>query len=214
MRGSSTVNVASYSPPSSDFTTSYSKIIGILGGGRGYVWFVCFEAFSLTEKGSGFSRVKISTIHTSRTTSLDDLDRLQFKRRAIAVVRKSVRLLAESYFDKAAGVQRNLFSDRCPFAVHNGNRRVRRPLEFHLVHTLRDFLPGLRLADRTTRVLYFALAPFKEFRASSFKLFDNCLIHNAGEVQVAKFARLEDSLVAFKTTRCLGDDGFRHPQKK
>src|SRR5210317_1520608 len=165
MRGSSTVNVASYSPPSSDFTTSYSKIIGVVGGVGSYVWFVCFEAFSLTEKGRGFSRVKISTIHTSRTTSLDDLDRLQFKRRTIAVVRKSVRLLSKSYLDKTTRVERDLFSDRSPFAVHNGNRRIRRPLELHLVHTLRDFLPGLRLTDRTTRVLYLALAPLKEFSA-------------------------------------------------
>jgi hypothetical protein len=79
---------------------------------------------------------------------------------------------------------------------------------------LRDFLPGLRLTDRTTRVLYLALAPLKEFSASSFKLFDNRLIHNAGEIEVAKLARLEDSLIAFKTNRCLGDDGFRHQQKK
>jgi len=83
-----------------------------------------------------------------------------------------------------------------------------------LVHALRDFLPGLRLADRTTRVLDFALTPLKEFRASSFELFDNSLIHNAGEVKVAKRARLEDSLIAFETNRVLGDDGFRHQQKK
>ena len=33
-------------------------------------------------------------------------------------------------------------------------------------------------------------------------------------IEVAKLARLEDSLITFKTNRCLGDDGFRHQQKK
>jgi hypothetical protein len=79
---------------------------------------------------------------------------------------------------------------------------------------LRDFLPGFRLADRASRVLYFTLTPLKEFSTSSFKLFDNRLIHNAGEIKVAKLARLEDSLIAFETNGCLGDDGFRHQQKK
>jgi hypothetical protein len=68
---------------------------------------------------------------------------------------------------------------------------------------LSNFFPGLRLLDRTLRVLEFAIPPTLEGRTFSLQLVNDVFAHDSGQ-RVAKLRGFHYSLIAVKDDRLFG----------